>query len=240
MSLAVKLALSPLLVAQGVITRARLPRLPEAEGPRSGRVGRGPRLRLLVAGDSSAAGVGVATQREALAAPLAALLAQQRGARVDWQLLARSGLNTAELLALLQAEPDLQADLAVIVTGVNDVTGQVPSQRAAAQRESLANVLRNGAGVQHVAFCPLPPVHAFPGLPQPLRWVAGSDAQRHNRALQDWVATRQDVSCVPIAYSLDPAHAASDGFHPGAGAYRQCVQAIAEHLATIDLMLETT
>jgi lysophospholipase L1-like esterase len=83
-------------------------------------------------------------------------------------------------------------------------------------------------------------VHAFPGLPQPLRWVAGADAQRHNRALQDWVATRHDVSCVPIAYSLDPAHAASDGFHPGVAAYRQCVQAIAEHLATIDLMLETT
>ena len=238
MSLAVKLALSPLLVAQGVITRARLPRLPEAEGPRSGRVGRGTRLRLLVAGDSSAAGVGVATQRDALAAPLAALLAQHRGARVDWQLLAQSGLSTADLLALLQAQADLQADLAVIVTGVNDVTGQVPSQRAVAQREALANGLRNGAGVQHVAFCPLPPVHAFPGLPQPLRWVAGADAQRHNRALQDWVATRQDVSCVPIAYSLDPAQAASDGFHPGAGAYRQCVQAIAAHLATIDLNLE--
>lgn len=234
MSLAFKLALSPLLVAQGLLTRARLPRLPEAAGPRAGRVGRGPLLRLLVAGDSSAAGVGVAHQRDALAAPLAAQLAALAGAQVDWRLLARSGLNTAETLALLQAEAPLQADVAVIVTGVNDVTGQVPSRRALAVREALANWLRNACGVQHVAFAPLPPVHAFPGLPQPLRWVAGADARRHNDALQGWAATRRDISCVDMQLPLDPAAMADDGFHPGAAAYRWCAEAIARHLATQD------
>ena len=196
MSLAVKLALTPVLLAQGLLTRARMPRLPEAQGPRAGRVGSGHQLRLLVAGDSSAAGVGVAHQRDALAAPLAAQLAALAGVCVDWQLLARSGLNTADTLAMLQAEPpgDLQADVAVIVTGVNDVTGQVPSQRALAVRQALANWLRNACGVQHVAFCPLPPVHAFPGLPQPLRWVAGADARRHNDALREWTSTRGDCA----------------------------------------------
>jgi lysophospholipase L1-like esterase len=234
MSLAVKLALSPVLVAQGLLTRARMPRLPEAAGPREGRVGHGPRLRLLVAGDSSAAGVGVAHQRDALAAPLAAQLAARAGVSVDWQLLARSGLTTAETLALLQTEAGLQADVAVVVTGVNDVTGQVPSQRALAVREALANWLRNATGVQHVAFAPLPPVHAFPGLPQPLRWVAGADARRHNEALQAWAATRGDVSCVDMQLPLDPAAMADDGFHPGAAAYRWCAEAIARHLAALE------
>lgn len=235
MSLAVKLALTPVLVAQGLLTRARLPRLPEAEGPRQGQEGRqgraGPLLRLLVAGDSSAAGVGVDHQRDALAAPLARQLAHTLQARVSWQLLAQSGLDTAQVLALLRSQAGLQADLAIIVTGVNDVTGQVPSRRALASREALANWLRNAAGVQHVAFCPLPPVHAFPGLPQPLRWVAGADARRHNRALQDWVTTRQDVSCLPLDLPLDRAHVARDGFHPGASAYRLMAEAMARHLA---------
>jgi hypothetical protein len=48
MSLAVKALLTPLLVAQALRTRARLPRLPEADGPRHGTAGDGPRLRLLV------------------------------------------------------------------------------------------------------------------------------------------------------------------------------------------------
>lgn len=234
MSLAVKLALTPVLLAQGLLTRARMPRLPEAQGPRAGRVGNGRRLRLLVAGDSSAAGVGVAHQRDALAAPLAAQLAALAGVCVDWQLLARSGLNTAETLALLRAEAGLRADVAVVVTGVNDVTGQVPSQRALAARQALADWLRQAAGVQHVAYCPLPPVHAFPGLPQPLRWVAGADARRHNDALREWAATRGDVSCVDMQLPLDPAAMADDGFHPGAPAYRWCADAIARHLAAQD------
>ncbi|MFT3817326.1 MAG: SGNH/GDSL hydrolase family protein [Rubrivivax sp.] len=235
MSLALKLALSPLLVAQSLLTRARMPRLPEAEGPRSGQVGRGPDLRLLVAGDSSAAGVGVALQQQALAAPLAALLAEQRRVRVHWTLLAQTGLSTAQTLELLQRQPQPPlADLAVVVTGVNDVTGQVPSQRALAAREALANWLRNAAGVQHVAFTPLPPVHRFPGLPQPLRWVAGADARRHNRALRDWAGRRGDVSCVELDLLLQPSAMAGDGFHPGPLVYRSCAEAIARHLAALD------
>ena len=51
-------ALAPLLVAQALRTRRVTPRLPEAAGERSGTQGEGPRLRLLVLGDSAAAGVG--------------------------------------------------------------------------------------------------------------------------------------------------------------------------------------
>ena len=89
--LAAKLALSPLLVAQALLARRRVPRLPEAAGPRSGAVGRGPALKLLVVGDSSAAGVGVVHQREALAAQLAAQVAASNRVWVHWRLVARSG-----------------------------------------------------------------------------------------------------------------------------------------------------
>ena len=58
MSLTLKLALGPLLVAQAVATRARLPRLPEAGGARRGETGHGPLLRLLIAGIGAAIIVG--------------------------------------------------------------------------------------------------------------------------------------------------------------------------------------
>ncbi|MBA4177121.1 MAG: lipase, partial [Leptothrix sp. (in: Bacteria)] len=231
-SLAVKLALSPLLVAQAVMTRRRLPRLGEPEGERHGRAGSegATPLRLLIAGDSSAAGVGVVTQREALAAQLAERLAEAGALLVDWRLVAKSGLTTAQTLHLLQRETTLQADLAVVVTGVNDVVDQVPSHHAVSARETLANWLRNAHGVQHVVFAPLPPIHHFPGLPQPLRWVAGSDARRHNLALQRWVRTRGDVSCVDMEMPLNRGVMAPDGFHPGRPVYRYCASAIAQHV----------
>ena len=236
MSLTAKLMLSPVLVAQAVATRARLPRLPEPAGRRHGVAGQGAPMRLLIAGDSSAAGVGVEQQRDALAQRLARRLAEAVGARIAWQLHARSGLTTAQTLSLLRDEdhgPDtLHADLAVIVTGVNDVVDQIPSRRAVAAREALANWLRNGHGIQHVVFAPLPPVHHFPGLPQPLRWVAGADARRHNKALAEWAATRGDVSRVDMEMPLNRGVMARDGFHPGEPVYRYCANAIAQHIAT--------
>ena len=237
MSLTIKFALSPLLVAQAVWTRRRLPQLPEPQGVRRGQVGavRGTLLRLLITGDSSAAGVGVVTQREALALQLAERTAEACGARVQWQLLARSGLTTAQTLHLLQRElppcgPE-HPDVAVVVTGVNDVVDQVPSRLAISARESLANWLRNAHGVQHVVFAPLPPIHHFPGLPQPLRWVAGSDALRHNTALARWADSRGDVSRVEMETPLNKGVMAADGFHPGEPVYRYCASAIAQHLA---------
>jgi lysophospholipase L1-like esterase len=234
-SLTAKLVLSPLLVAQALRTRSKLPVLPEAAGERHGEAGEGPPLRLLITGDSSAAGVGVVHQRQALAGWLVKELAARTAHRVQWRLLARSGLTTAQTLQMLRHE-NLAAqhahfDIAVVVTGVNDVVDQVPSHHAVSLREALANTLRNGLGVAHVVFAPLPPVHLFPGLPQPLRWVAGTDARRHDRALREWAATRDDVSRLDIELPLNPGVMADDGFHPGAPVYRLCGHAIAQHIA---------
>ncbi len=232
MSLALKFVLTPVLLAQAVLTRRRMPRLPEAQGPRSGEVGEGPPLRLLITGDSSAAGVGVVHQRQALAGQLSDRLAQACPARVAWRLTARTGLNTAQTLEFLRREVPPPADLAVVVTGVNDVIDQVPAHRAVSAREALANHLRQAQGVQHVVFAPLPPIHHLPGVPQPLRWVSGTDARRHNAALRRWVATRSDVSCVEMELQLDRDVMAVDGFHPGETLYRYCASVIAEHIAT--------
>lgn len=231
MSLTAKLLLSPLLVAQAVLARARLPRLPEPDGERHGQVGEGEPLRLLIVGDSSAAGVGVRDQRHALAGHLSRALARHAQAHVRWTLLARSGLTSADCLQLLQGHAPVPSDVAVVVLGVNDVVEQVPSARAVAAREAIANHLRNAWGVLHVVFAPLPPVHRFPGLPQPLRWVAGQDARRHDRAVAEWARTRGDVSHVPIDLPLNAGVMASDGFHPGEPVYRVCGAALAEHIA---------
>jgi lysophospholipase L1-like esterase len=231
-SLTIKVMLTPLLIAQAIRTRARLPKLPEATGARRGKVGKGPLLRLLIAGDSSAAGVGVVHQRDALAGQLATLLAKDCAATVDWKLVAKTGLTTAETMHLLQRETLPHFDIAVIVTGVNDIIDQVPSTHAVSAREVLSNWLRNALGVQHVVFASLPPVHEFPGLPQPLRWVAGSDARRHDAALKRWAATRSDVSRVAIELRLNPGVMAEDGFHPGAPVVRQSALALSRHIAS--------
>ncbi len=231
MPLALKLALAPLLLAQALATRRRAPVLPEPDGPRDGQVGEGTRLGLLIVGDSSAAGVGVDTQDRALARHLSETLAREARRRVHWQLLARSGITTAQAIELLRQSAPARADVAVAVLGVNDVIDQVRPARAVQQRAELADRLRSAAGVRHVVFAPLPPVHRFPLLPQPLRHVMGADARAHDEAVARWAATRDDVSHVPIALDLGPEHMAPDGFHPGEPVYRATGEALARFIA---------
>ena len=233
MSLALKLVLSPLLVAQAVATRRRALVLPEADGPREGRLaGEGEAVRVLVAGDSSAAGVGVTHQRHAVAGYLTSTLQRRSGRPVEWVLRARSGVTTHQLHELLQAEPPPAVDVAVVVTGVNDVIDQVPSGRAVQHRAAIADWLLERRLARHVVFAPLPPIDRFPLLPQPLRRVLGADARRHDDALARWAGGRQNVSHLAIDLDLSADAMAEDGFHPGEPVYRACGEALALHIAT--------
>ena len=234
MSLALKLMLAPLLLAQALGTRRRAPVLPEAAGARSGRVGHGgDALRVLIAGDSSAAGVGVAHQRQALAGQLSRALRARSQRPVHWSLHARTGLNTLQVFELLRTASPSAADVAVIVSGVNDLTGLVSARRAIRQRALLADWLLGEGRAAHVVFATLPPLHRFPLLPQPLRRVLGADAQRHDAALAHWAAARDHVSHTAISYELGPEHMAEDGFHPGEAVYRACGEALAAHIAAL-------
>ena len=234
MSLALKLVLSPLLVAQAVATRRRALVLPEAEGPRSGRLGSGDgsALRVLIAGDSSAAGVGVTHQRHAVAGHIASTLQRRLQRPVEWVLRARTGLTTREVHEMLRDEAPSPADVAVIVSGVNDVIDQIPAARALQHRVELADWLLERRLARHVLFAPLPPIGRFPLLPQPLRRMMGADATRHDRALAVWAAGRNNVSHIAIDLELTADVMAEDGFHPGEPVYRICGEALALHIAT--------
>lgn len=232
-ALAWKLALAPLLVAQAIATRRRAPLLPEAGGERFGRLGAGgaPLLRILIAGDSSAAGVGVAHQDAAVAGYLVRTLQQAWTGPVEWALHARSGLTTLGVHEMLRGAMPAPADVAVVVSGVNDVVDRVSVRRALGHRAALADWLLEQGLAGHVVFAPLPPMHRFPLLPEPLRRVMGGDAIRHDAALARWAAGRSDVSHVPIALELHPGVMASDGFHPGEPVYRACGEALGLHVA---------
>ena len=238
MSLALKLVLSPLLIAQAVGTRKRAPVLPEASGAREGQLGSGSAaLRLLIAGDSSAAGVGVAHQDEAFAGHFTRALHKRSGRPLRWRLRARSGLTTRQVHELLMADPPPAADVAVVLSGVNDVIDLIPPRRAVAHRAELADWLLAGGRARQVVFAALPPMNQFPLLPQPLRRVMGDDARRHNDAMAHWAAARDNVHHVPISLQLSPAAMSADGFHPGEPIYRACGDAIARFVA--DLVITT-
>ncbi len=207
-----RFVLGPLLLAQGRRARRQAVLLPEAAGPRSGAMGEGPPLRLLIVGDSAAAGVGAATQDEAFAGRLVAALAAER--RVAWRLAARSGATTAHALALLADLPDEPCDAAVTALGVNDAVRGVSVPQWLEQQRRLRDALR-ARGATHVVVCGVPPLRHFPALPQPLRWYLGRHAARLDAALAADTADEPGTTYLSLDLGLDAARMAPDGYHPG-------------------------
>ncbi len=223
---ALRLALAPVCLVQGLAVRRRAQVLPEAAGPRSGRSGQGETLRLLILGDSSAAGVGAVHQNDALSGRLAVEL---DGFDLHWRLEARTGATTASTLAALQAMPQGRFDAAVIALGVNDVTRQVPLRRWLAAQGTLWKVLQYRFGLRHAYLSGVPPMGLFPLLPQPLRGVLGARAAQFDAALAAQAAMRPAVRHLPFdAALLDSALMAADGFHPGPEIYRLWAAHLAE------------
>ncbi|OYT87219.1 MAG: lysophospholipase [Burkholderiales bacterium PBB6] len=252
-----KLALAPVLLVQGRQVRRDALRLPEAAGPRAGVAGEGtPVLRLLVVGDSSGAGVGVATQAEALAEPLARARAARLGAAVSWQLLATSGHTAADALAAFNKAASSSelapADVLVLALGVNDAVGQTRPRAWLRTLDELHAQAVARCGVRLTLHSGLPPVGRFPLLPTPLRQVLGRDARALDAALRAHVAGSVHRHHVPLpelpmlpvsghhagpitgsADEAEPGWIAADGFHPGLLGYRAWVAALDAQLAAL-------
>ena len=214
-------ALAPLFALQARWIRRAAQFLPEPPGPRAGVRGQGPALRLLIVGDSAAAGVGAPSQDEALSGRLVDELALTF--RVSWMLIARTGATaagTARHLAKLRAEECAEFDVAVLSIGANDVMTRRPMRRWVDDVSEVVTLLHGRFGVRHIVFSGLPPIHLFTALPQPLRWYLGVAARRYDGALARWAAAQSDCEHVPLEVEDGANVLAPDGLHPSPPMYR--------------------
>ena len=230
-----KVALGPVLALQSLFVRRTAVRLPEAAGRRTGMVGRlkfGKPLRVLFVGDSSAAGVGVTRLRESLVVQTCRILSKKIQAPVSWQLIAKSGVDTAEALEWVRSHPLQPADVLVTSLGVNDVTTQRAADQFIEDYQTLVDFIVRWAGVQTVVINGLPPVETLPVMPQPLRWYLGQYARRMDTRLFEWTRKHANFCYVPLQYAAKREDYAIDGYHPNATLYRRWAERIAESAVT--------
>jgi lysophospholipase L1-like esterase len=226
------LLLSPVLLVEAAWVIARAERLPEPSGPRVGKTGNGAPLRLLILGDSSAAGVGVTSQSDALASQLAHTLGA-KNRQVTWRLCARNGATSANAKALLSDVKDQSFDVALVVFGVNDVKNM---RRLATWRKDIATIietLKNDHATRHIFFSGLPPMASFPLLPWPLNSFLGDRAARFEDALVEQIETEPKCHVLSIDLPLETSLMASDGFHPGQELYAIWAQEIAVRMDAV-------
>ncbi len=219
----------PVLAYQAVNVRKKALKLPEASGLRSGVSGKGAPIRLLVVGDSSAAGVGVETQSDALFGQLVARLSESHEVRC--KLIARTGATTASTLEILRKENPEPFDIIVTALGVNDITRAVSLRAWLSRQKALTDLLITQHAAKLIYISGLPPVGHFPLLPHPLRWVLGRQARRFDRHIKLFADAHPRTRYVQLAFKVDVDEMAEDGYHPGPKVYAEWAALIAESIA---------
>lgn len=222
------LARSPLIAVQAVWVMARASRLPEAAGARSGTLGTGPAKSLLILGDSSAAGVGVANQSEALSGQLASELSKHY--TISWKVVAQSGATVKSMVATVSSLPKEPVDLVIIALGVNDTKNGVRAQAWKNGYRQLLSLLSDKFGAPMVCVSGVPPLRHFPLLPYPLNDVLGTRAEQFDRILKEIAEDTENAFHLPMNFPLDPDNIAADGFHPSAKLYKEWAKRAATHL----------
>lgn len=200
---------------------------PTADAPRvDGLYGSGSRqpLRMLVLGDSLAAGLGV-QRRETLSAVLAAELAKETRRPVHLVNVAKVGAESQDLPGQLAAglESCPRPDVSVIVAGVNDLThGRSQSQSAQTLADTTRSLRTAGSQVV-VGTCP--DLGTVEPLAPPLRQLAGRVSARY-ATQQAKAAGEAGAHVAPLGellgkeFARDPkAMFGPDRFHPSARGY---------------------
>ncbi|MFV0460325.1 MAG: SGNH/GDSL hydrolase family protein [Actinomycetales bacterium] len=194
-------------------------------------------IRLVILGDSGAAGLGCEYAHQTPGSLLAERLAEASGRAVQLRTLAVVGAETSELaeqVDRLEDEPvhrAIGASVCVIVVGGNDVTAQVRASTAATQLGAVVTRLIEQDLRVVVGTCP--DLGTIKPVPQPLRALARG-MSRQLAAAQTVAAVHAGACTVSLGDLLGPAFDAEpetlfsrDRFHPSPAGYRRLVEAMA-------------
>jgi lysophospholipase L1-like esterase len=230
--------LAGVLTAVLLLGQARLARrvIPQAESPPprcDGRYGTehpGTPIRLVMLGDSSAAGFGVDRPRDTPGALLATGLAERLHRPVELRSLAVVGAMSAGLVPQCELALAWRPDLAVILVGANDVTHRVRVPVAVGHLADTVRQFRAAGAEVIVGTCP--DLGTIRPIQPPLRWFA-RQWSRDMAAAQTVSVVEAGGSTVSLGDLLGPEFAASpetmfsaDRFHPSAAGYLAATAAL--------------
>lgn len=177
--------------------------------------GLGEPLRLVVLGDSAAAGHGITDPVDALPQRIGVQLAKASGRRVAVRSIAVSGATTSDVLRFQAPQlRDFAADVVVVNVGVNDALGRSVAKDLDEQTVALVRAVRGFVPDAHVVLVETPDLSNAPGIPFATGLLVRRRCRRV-RAVQRAAAHEAGVPIVQLPDRLERVMFGDDGFHPG-------------------------
>ena len=182
--------------------------------------GHGTPRRVVVLGDSAAAGHGLVDADHALARRVARGLHAADGRPTDVTCVAVSGATTSDALHL-QAEAASDAEVVIVSVGVNDAMS--PRRRLRDAERTYETLLGRVTAdpATRVVVLTSPDLSIAPAMPWPLRPAVGWRC-RYLAVRQARLADRFGAAVIALPREvLDPSVFGADGLHPGVEGHRR-------------------
>ena len=163
-----------------------VPKLPDATGPSGvANIGAGPVFRLLCLGESTMAGVGVATHAEGFAGTLARELGTHLQREVAWNVYAKSGATVRVLIEKTLPQIAVErVDLIVIATTANDGFKLTTPDRFRRDAQEMIELLQTRFPGTPIAFTNVPPIDEFPAFTPLIKRTIGRLVRFHGEELE--------------------------------------------------------
>ena len=215
-------------MAQGVSVRLKIERLHPAVVPHEGRFeGAGKEIRLLVAGNSSVAAVGMTRVEDTLAWNLARVVAERTGRPVWWRAAGANSATSADLRDhVIPHVENRDFTHVVLAVGTNDMKNFHVVRRFKRQFGTLLYTVRTRFPHARLVWSPVADMTRIPALPRALGRILQMRAELINAMGVRLCEERGAIAAEPVPIH-GPQGFARDGFHAGPSGYRSW----AEHLA---------
>jgi lysophospholipase L1-like esterase len=216
------LPFAPFLYLQGKYVRRKIGRLPDASGETSGKFGVGninQTAKLLVIGESTAAGVGARTHESALAGQFARFLSRKIGKSVEWRVIGKSGITVAETIQELVPQiPPEKFDYILVALCGNEVLRLRSPRRFRRDMLSLLNILQTRNPDATFFITNAPAIRLSPVLPHPIKFILGHLSALHDKNIREFTAPMNKILYFPQPTEVVEDFFA-DGIHPSEKGY---------------------
>lgn len=186
-----------------------------------------PKGKVLIIGESTAAGVGASTKETTIAYQLFKL----KDESLTVYNLGKNGLRAENLQGLLAfGKPDVSTDIdvAIILIGANDCFKFTPPSRFYQILKEFIHLLVQVKSIQKVIIPPIPPVQQFPSIPNIMRFYLGWHRKILNRELDALNEAIPELQIEKLEESFPNNFFAEDGIHPSDLGYEQMAKLLAE------------
>ncbi len=214
------LPFAPFLYLQGKYVRRKIGRLPDASGETNGKSGTEKEtVKLLVIGESTAAGVGARTHETGLAGHFSRFLSEKLNKTIEWQVVSRSGITIAETIReLVPKIPDEKFDYILLALCGNEVLKLNGPRKSRRDMLKLIEILESKNEGATFFITNAPAVRLSPILPFPIKQILGNLSAIHDKNAQEFTAEMPRVFYFNQPNYV-PADFFADGIHPSEKGY---------------------